>query len=36
MKQFKVGGIYTGEDRIEIEVVKRTKQTITFKYTKPN
>lgn len=29
MKQFKVGGIYTGEDRIEIEVVKRTKQTIT-------
>ena len=25
-----------GEDRIEIEVVKRTKQTITFKYTKPN
>ena len=36
MKQFKVGGIYAGEDRIEIEVVKRTKQTITFKYTKPN
>lgn len=36
MKQFKVGGIYTGEDRIEIEVLKRTKQTITFKYTKPN
>ena len=36
MKQFKVGGIYAGEDRIEIEVVKRTKQTITFKYNKPN
>ena len=36
MKQFEVGKIYKGTDGIEIEVTKRTKKTITFKYTKPN
>lgn len=36
MKEFEVGKIYTGEYGIEIEVLKRTKKTITFKFTTPS
>lgn len=36
MKKFEVGKIYRDEDGVEIEVIKRTEKTITFKFTKKN
>ena len=36
MKKFEIGKTYSDGEGIEIEVIKRTDKTVTFRFSKPN